>query len=143
LAPHRSSGEVTPLQEVRIINDNETSKLKPGTMETILHQLEIQRVNRPQWIAQHFPRIDDRERVTYEDVNELAPREADAIRFLLVNQYLYAHKQMWKSRGRTVGLREEHDGERTENHWSIRLRLLKEAVTDLCSAFGFPNPLDV
>lgn len=32
--------------------------------------------------------------------------------------------------------------ESAENQWSIRLRLLGEAMEDLCAVYGFQNPLN-
>ncbi len=124
------------------MDEKPTPKLKPGTIDTLFHQLEIQRVNRPQWTAHHFPRIDERGCVVYEDIVGLTPREAEALRSLLVDQYLYTNKQFCKSRGRMVSFQEKDDDDPTENHWPIRLRLLREAMDDLCSAYGFPNPLN-
>ena len=142
LAPSASSGKVKPLQEVMTIDEKQTPKLKPGTIETLLHQLEIQRVNRPEWIARYFPGIEERGRVTYEEVVDLKPREADALRSLLTEQYLYTNKQMCKNRARSVSFLEKDHEEPTGNHWSIRLLLLREAIEDLCSVYGFLNPLN-
>ena len=56
-------------------------RLKPSSVETIRAQLEFQRSFHPEWIAFHFPAIEDRGTpVEYADVVNMTAEQADSVR---------------------------------------------------------------
>ena|SRR2546425_7450950 len=116
-------------------------KLKPSTIQTIYEQLEFQRVNRPSWVAYHFPRIDERGRIEYGDVEALTEREADSVRHLLSSQILFGRKQSARQRSRAIGLLRDNEDENGASEWEIRNKQMEEALADLCEVFGMKYPL--
>ncbi len=115
--------------------------LKPSTIQTIYEQLEFQRVQRPTWVAYHFPKIDQRGRVEYSDVEGMSAREADSVRQLLANQILWGRKNIAKQKARSVTLVDDNEPDEGDSEWSIRVSLIEEALQDLCDVSGLRYPL--
>ena len=115
--------------------------LKPSTVQTVYDQLEFQRVNRPSWIAYHFPEIDKRGRVGYDDVEGMSEREADSVRQLLASQISFGRKQIARHRARGIGFTRDADEENGSSEWEIRNKQMEEALADLCAVYGMTYPL--
>ena len=123
------------------MEDKPGKKLKPSTVQTIYEQLEFQRVNRPSWVAFHFPRIDERGRIEYGDIEGITEREADSTRHLLASQILFGRKKLARQQSRAVGfLRDEENGDGA-SEWEIRNKQMEEALADLCAVYGMSYPL--
>lgn len=112
--------------------------LNPGTVETIRTLLNTQREFQPSWVERYFPEIMARGSVDYADIERMTPLQAAAVRHQLIEQIIYAKKQMRKSRVRGVSIREDSDSE--ESEWPVRAELMDEALADLCAVFGLRYP---
>ncbi len=118
-------------------------QLARSTIQTILEQLEFFQTQRPQWVTYHFPKIDQRGRVEYSDIETMTPQEADSVRHLLASQILHGRRKIWNRKAQSVGFlnKDEADEEDSDNEWIIRVRLLKEALEDLCKVYSLSDPL--
>lgn len=118
-------------------------QLARSTIQTILEQLEFFQTQRPQWVTYHFPKIDQRGRVEYSDIETMTRQEADSVRHLLASQILHGRRKIWNRKAQSVGFlnKDEADEEDSDNEWIIRVRLLKEALEDLCKVYSLSDPL--
>jgi len=115
-------------------------ELNPGTVETIRLLLNTQQEFQPAWLERYFPEVAKKGGVGYAEVERMTPTQAQAVRHLLIEQIIYARKQMRRSRGR-VGRGQGAPDEGDEgSEWPIRAELDNEALTDLCAAFGLTYP---
>lgn len=114
--------------------------MKPSTVETIRDQLEFQRRERPSWIEHHFPNIAERGTpVTYDDVESMTEAQVDSVRHLLATEVLYGRKIVRKRKAAAIGFL--RDGQVVDDEWAIRVKLIEEALADLCSVYGLAYPL--
>ena len=117
------------------------AKLKPSTIETLLHLLDEQLEYHPSWVSYHFPAVDERGRAEYGDVENLSPGEADSFRELLAYKIRYAQKRLWHQRANSLTFLEPKGVEPNGNYWSIQIAVLREAIVDICKAYNLTNPL--
>lgn len=116
-------------------------ELNPGTVETIRLLLTTQQEFQPAWLERYFPEAAKKGGVGYQEVEKMTLTQAQAVRHLLIEQIIYARKQMRRSRGRGGGHGQGAPDEGDEgSEWPIRAELDNEALKDLCAAFGLAYP---
>ncbi len=136
---HRGQIGRPPTGRGAIDTAGEPKELRPGTVETIRTLLAKQREFQPSWLERYFPGIPQRGSVEYADIEQMTPRQADAMRHNLIEQIIYAKRQIRKIRGRGSPTAREEDSDDTE--WPVRAQLYDEALRDLCETFGLRYPM--
>jgi hypothetical protein len=113
-------------------------------VETIRDQLEFYRTQRPRFVERYFPLIAERGYVEHSDVDVLTSQQAEAVRYMMVSSIMYGKGRVAKERARAVSFASEEiddpdDRNTCSTPWSLRVRLLEEALDDLCRVFGLPT----
>ena len=111
-------------------------------METLWYLYEKQMEFRPRWIERYFPAVAERHRLTYGDIEAMSEDQAQATRYLLSEQIMYFEARVRKELARSVTLLPlDKENVSHESDFAIRAKLYREALGDLCSVFGFSNPM--
>jgi len=116
-------------QSRETMKDEDEAQLPTETVETILSLMGQQLKHKPQWVERYFPEVANRGYATYEDVDGLNQRQAEALRWLLLDQIAYGRKQM----GMKPAILLEKDS--ASGPWPIKVAMFEEAFEDLVRTF--------
>jgi|SRR2546426_4717364 len=119
----------------------EPKALGPGSVETIRNALEYRRAQRTAWIERYFPEVAQRGYLDYADIERMDRHQAEAVRYLLVDQILFWRMKKRKAQISSVTFLPDPRDQDRDLEWRIRLRLSCEALAELCSIYSLENPL--
>ncbi len=112
-------------------------------METLWYHLEMQYVHRTRWIERYFPNIANRGTLSYEDIDKITTTQAEALCQLLIEEMWFYQDRLRKFAARKVSFKEPEDTESdAENKLALRIRLCRDALSDVCLAYQLENPLE-
>ncbi len=121
--------------------NREPRALRPGSVETIRNGLFFYMTKRPSFVERYFPAAAQRGTLEYRDIDRMSPEQAEAGRVLLEEGLTH-----WLSKSRKIQATrasifcEQSSAEEPDLECRIQIRRHREALKDLCAAYGLADP---